>query len=129
MYIVPKGAWDSETTLTFYEGNGGSSSFDHISPSFEKAVHIDVTAVDKVVKEPITYMKMDIEGSELRALHGAQEQISRNYPSLAISVYHKTEDILDIWNYLRDITPDYRFYIRHHSPCWDDTVLYAIKPQ
>ena len=82
--------------------------------------------MDEEVKEPVSYMKMDIEGSELRALHGAERQIRENHPKLAVCVYHKNEDILDIWNYLRELVPEYRFYLRHHTVVGTETVLYAV---
>ena len=80
----------------------------------------------KEVKEPISFMKMDIEGAELRALHGAEKQIRTNRPKLAVCVYHKNEDILEIWNYLRELVPEYRFYLRHHTTAGAETVLYAL---
>ena len=69
---------------------------------------------------------MDIEGSELEALHGAEKQIVKNHPVLAVCVYHKIEDILNIWDYLRMLVPSYRFYLRHHMWSGSETVLYAI---
>lgn len=127
LHIIRKGAWDTETTLLFAKSEDASGSFTGQSVTYKETVSIDVTTVDQEVKEPITYMKMDIEGSELHALQGAQEQIRRNHPTLAVSVYHKLEDILNIWCYLRELVPNYHFYLRHHTLTWDDTVLYAIK--
>lgn len=34
---------------------------------------------------------------------------------------------MNIWNYLRELVPEYRFYLRHHNAdCGTETVLYAI---
>ena len=69
---------------------------------------------------------MDIEGSEMEALKGAAAVIRQSHPKLAISVYHKPEVIVVIPNYLLKLYQDYKFYIRHYSLSWFDTVLYAI---
>lgn len=69
---------------------------------------------------------MDIEGSELEALKGAQELIKRNQPKLAICIYHKAEDYFQIPLYLHTLVPAYRFYVRHHFYGATETVLYAV---
>ena len=127
--LIRKGAWDKETELSFV------SSGDHTSHVVESNVKsealsaetIPVTTIDKAIGDkPVTFVKMDIEGSELRALHGAKNTIIRNKPKLAISVYHKPEDIWEIPEYIMELRPDYRFYLRHYSFDVYETVLYAI---
>jgi hypothetical protein len=69
---------------------------------------------------------MDIEGSEPQALSGAEEIIKKQKPKLAISVYHKLEHLWEIPLYLKHIVPEYKIYLRHHSPLEYETVCYAI---
>jgi hypothetical protein len=69
---------------------------------------------------------MDIEGSELKALHGAENTIKNNKPKLAICIYHKPEDITEIQRYLMSIVPEYKFGIRHYADHEFETVLYAF---
>lgn len=127
IYVIPKGAWDQSTVLYFsLKGITMTQSYISSGPQKEYSFKIETAAVDEEVKEPISYMKMDIEGSEFRALHGAERQICENHPKLAVCVYHKNEDILDIWNYLRKLVPEYRFYLRHHLITGVETVLYAV---
>ena len=102
----------------------GSLMFDNGGKDY---IEVEVTTVDEQVKEKISFMKIDIEGAELRALHGAEKQIQKNKPKLAVSVYHKPEDFLNVWKYLKNLVPEYRFYLRHHSQnSGTDTILYAI---
>lgn len=58
---------------------------------------------------------MDIEGSELKALEGAKNTIQRNNPKLAISIYHKYEDIIELPLKILELEPEYKFYLRHYS--------------
>ena len=73
------------------------------------------------------FIKMDIEGSEISALKGAEKTISSARPDLAISVYHKPTDIWFIPLWLRSILGDStQFYLRRHSRSIADTVLYVF---
>lgn len=69
---------------------------------------------------------MDLEGSELPSLKGAEKVISTNFPRLTICIYHSDDDMINIPEYLMEKYPDYKFYIRHYGHDWPETVLYAI---
>lgn len=71
---------------------------------------------------------MDIEGAELAALQGGAETIKRYKPKLAISIYHKPEDIIEIPIYIKSLVPEYKLYIRHYTNMYAETILYAIPP-
>lgn len=87
---------------------------------------LPVTTIDHTVgEEQIGFIKMDIEGAEFDALHGAKGVIVRDKPLLAISAYHRRGDMLAIMDYLRSLVPEYRFWLRHYSVGLADTVLYA----
>lgn len=117
-----KGLWDKEATLSFQSLEGGSGNF-----SDAGTIKMDVVSLDEVLKgDPITYLKMDIEGAELKALQGARNTIQTHKPKLAICVYHKPEDILEIPLYIKSLVPDYKFYLRQYSNMNNETVLYAV---
>lgn len=59
-----------------------------------------------------TAIKMNIEGSELAALEGAQETIRRWHPRLLIAVYHKTWDFWEVPE--RMLEAGYRVYLRSY---------------
>lgn len=80
-----------------------------------------------VVDDKVSFIKMDIEGAELKALEGAKETIKKYSPKLAICIYHKYEDIYEIGNYILNLNPNYIFYIRHYTTCKWETVLYAVE--
>jgi len=88
---------------------------------------ISVVKLDYVLDgERVDFIKMDIEGSELNALKGAEFTIKAYHPKLAISVYHNPEDIIEIPQYILSLNSDYKLYLRHYSTSHFDTVLYAV---
>lgn len=119
--LIPAGMWDCNTTLHF---NSQGSIMSRVDENGEE--EIKVVSIDEVVDGKVTFIKMDIEGSELKALHGAEKTISKYKPKLAICIYHKLEDIIDIPAYIHSLVPEYKFYIRHYSFNAAETVLYAV---
>jgi hypothetical protein len=73
----------------------------------------------------IDYIKMDIEGAESAALHGAMNILKKLKPKLAISVYHKDSDLWELPHLIKSINPDYRLFFSHHSPISWESVIYA----
>lgn len=115
------GIGDSEKQLRFnrHDGNGSGS----IDADGECVINIK--RLDDIIEEP-TYIKMDIEGSELIALKGAVNLIGQYKPKLAISVYHKPKDLYEIVEWVNNLNLGYKFYFRHYSKSHNDTVLYCI---
>jgi hypothetical protein len=86
-----------------------------------------VTSLDSaLINIPINYIKMDIEGAEMDALRGSLEVLKRNKPSLAISAYHKPEDLWEIGLWLDGLDLGYKFALRQYGHQCFDTVLYAF---
>lgn len=106
----------------FYEAASGWNSVVETGE-----VSFPVIALDECEDaQDATFIKMDVEGSELNALKGAKNIIQRNRPRLAISLYHKKEDLINIPLYLNEICFDYKFALRHHSTRYWEDILYAM---
>lgn len=73
---------------------------------------IESSTLDIDIKEPITLIKMDIEGYEKKALEGAKNHITNDKPKLLISVYHNHEDLWKIPKIIREYNKNYKFYLR-----------------
>jgi FkbM family methyltransferase len=86
---------------------------------------IDQLVVDKKI-EKVDFIKMDVEGSELDALKGAEQTIRTFKPKLAICIYHKPDDYWVIPQYIHELQLGYRFYIDHHTIFLGETVLFAV---
>ncbi len=83
---------------------------------------IEFLTVDKIAqKDNITYIKMDVEGEELRVIKGAENTILRDKPKMLVSCYHRTEDLITLPKAVYNIRCDYKIYMRHFSslPAWD----------
>ncbi len=119
-HLSDKGLWKELGRLSFAEEGFGAK----LSETGESLV--EVNALDSLVKENVTFIKLDIEGSEKEALEGAAGIIRRDKPRLAVCVYHKPGDILSIPETILGIREDYRFYLRQYSIGFAETVLYAL---
>ncbi len=77
--------------------------------------------------ERVDFVKMDIEGAEQQAIEGAAETIRRFRPKLALSAYHRPEDMYQLMDMVAELHPGYRYYMRHYDPKGlNDSVLYAV---
>lgn len=113
-----------EKSETAYFSNKGTADA-YVSDS--GTTQIQIFALDELEEcQDATFIKMDIEGSEMAALKGAKNIIIRNKPKLAICIYHKPEDYYQIPLYLKSLVPEYKFYVRHHFYGYSETVLYAV---
>ncbi len=122
--IIPKGLSDCVQTLRF---NSARNNPKAAAISDEGDIVIETVRMDDVLKDQrITYVKLDIEGAELKALRGMVDIICSQRPKLAISVYHKHEDIWEIPLQIIELNENYRLYLRHYSWNNSETVLYAV---
>ena len=60
-------------------------------------------------------IKMDIEGSEKKALIGSKNHIMNETPKLLISVYHGHNDLVEIPRLIKEINHNYNFYLRYYG--------------
>jgi FkbM family methyltransferase len=114
--------WDKKQSVKF----SGQSSGYFSRVGEEGATEVDGISLDETLGDSrVTYIKLDVEGSELKALMGAKHIIQTQKPKLAVCLYHNRQDIWELPNYILQLNPDFRFYVRLH--CYNgETVLYAV---
>lgn len=123
--LYPYGIWNENTTLAFEHIGNGSSKIESTGKQVIQAVSLDTLLYDRT--EYVSYVKMDIEGAEYNALLGMKKLIERDMPKLAVCVYHGQEDLWKIPALIRQLNPEYRLYLRHHSAIsYQETVCYAL---
>jgi len=129
IYLVEKFV-SNENTDVHLVGSGPGSNIVNNRHDLSNAVKIQTIKIDDFVNEmkleKVDFIKMDVEGSELKALYGAVNTIRKYCPKLAISVYHcPWEDIYKIPKFLNELGLGYKFYIRPNFIMQWEIILYA----
>jgi FkbM family methyltransferase len=108
--------------LSFNAGNGEAGAITKDGSS-----HVAAVALDDVLHgHAVDFIKLDVEGAEIQALMGATKTIEHFRPILAISLYHRAQDIWEVPKLLKSLCPDYLFNLRQHWFNSFDSVLYAV---
>lgn len=126
LYLRNAGVSDKNGQFRFWDGGDGSAG-NRLNES--RNAIAKVVKIDDDIQEDVTFIKMDVEGAECDALRGAERQIRKNKPKLAISLYHKLPDLLDIPQIIRSYVPEYKFYLRQDTgrvPFPTEYVLLAV---
>jgi FkbM family methyltransferase len=113
---------NKDKTITFAGGEGPSSAaVDHGD------LKILASSIDSLFKkEKIDFIKLDIEGSEADALHGAVDTLHRCRPVITMALYHKPGDIWELPLLVNKLVDNYKFYIRQHHSNSFESVFYAV---
>lgn len=93
----------------------------------EGQCEVQVITMDEALlnAEP-TYIKFDIEGSELDALEGGEEIIRQFRPKLAVCVYHLPDHLWRIPMRLHELLPDSQLTLRAYNADGFECVCYCI---
>lgn len=109
--LSPCAVWGDETEIPLYALHGPGS---FAAPY--GGMQVAATTIDKLLDgQRATAVKMNIEGSELAALKGAEMTIRRWHPKLMIAGYHKTWDFWEVPELM--LRAGYSVYLRsymHH---------------
>jgi FkbM family methyltransferase len=124
--MLPFGASDRSGTAAFNAtGTVGSSLI-----TGGGSENIECRRLDDVLDDPApTFIKMDIEGAELKAIVGATETIRKARPILAVCAYHRCEHLWTLPVLIHSVLTEYNIFLRRYAEeCWE-TVYYAIPPE
>lgn len=113
----------------FYLENGPASRVASTKVD-DRYIECSILSIDQLARDKdiarVDFIKMDVEGSELDALKGAENTIRKCRPKLAICIYHRPDDYITIPQYLSGLQLGYKFYIEHHMIFLNETVLFAV---
>ena len=131
------GAWSGEETL-YFDGSGNRNASmsqntsvfsDAINQRKKKIIEVAANSLDNILDgDSVDYIKYDVEGSEYEALIGSEKTIKQHSPRLLVSLYHRSADIFELPQMIKEMNPDYSLYLRRfrYVPAWDIN-LYAVK--
>jgi FkbM family methyltransferase len=119
--VFKSGLSNQNSSINFF-GHGTVGSRFTEEPGKTSIVKLD-DVVDE--KDAVSLIKLDIEGHERFALEGMVKTIRRDKPKLAICIYHKLADLWELPLYIKELVPEYKFFVRHHSNVVWSKVLYA----
>ncbi|MEZ5351501.1 MAG: FkbM family methyltransferase [Bryobacteraceae bacterium] len=127
--VYEKGVWDRDDTLTLHVDphNSAADSFVIEREGSHGEEKIAVTTIDKLVAElsldRVDFIKMDIEGAEVRALRGGRSTIGRFHPRMALSAYHAPEHPVAVPAAAREAWEGYRMEC---GPCAE--IRFGFRP-
>lgn len=119
--FVELGLSDESGVISFDSTSGSASSV--VDGGFDQ---ITLTTLDEFLEIKSSFIKMDLEGWELRALKGSRRHLEEDRAILAIAVYHDILDFVKIPEYVLSIQKNYKLYLRHYTEGWSETVMYFI---
>ena len=111
--VYPKGVWDREDQLTLNvdDTNFAANSVVLRPDESHPSILVPLTTIDRIVAElnlpRIDFIKMDVEGAEVKAIAGARETLLRFKPRLSIATEHKPDDEFTIPAAVRKVRTDY----------------------
>lgn len=123
---------ESGKTLTFAMA-GPATGLVFKSVNTDESDLVPVTAetltIDDMVEreklDRVDYIKLDIEGAEQETMRGAEKTLRRFRPKLALSAYHRFDDIPNLIRYVHDLDLGYKFWLDHFKPDDKETMLFA----
>lgn len=119
IHIVPYGLWSTNDIVVFNQkDNPGASSvlqYDNICNKTLYTEQCSLITLDYFISKTNiipTFIKMDIEGSEVQLLEGAQECINNYSPKISIALHYYD---LNTINYLKKLLNNYSIDIQKTS--------------
>ncbi len=122
VYTYTMGLYDQESDALFNNYSEIAGRIDE-----QGKIKIHCCRMDQILRgKQVAFIKLDVEGAELRALEGSKGIIKKNRPNLAVCVYHKPEDYFEIPLWIKQVYPGYKLYFRQYELSDTETICYAI---
>ena len=128
---INSAVWSENVEGRFF-GSGNRNSTVVATASYEhKEEEVSLVAIDQLDYGTVDYIKYDVEGAEYEALIGSHGTIENCYPTLLISLYHRSRDIFELINMVSEKYPKYNLYLRRLRclPAWEIDLIAVKNPK
>ena len=118
--VIEKGILDISIDAKLSLCSTGSF-IDNFKPKYlsNNIINIKTISIDEFINqerlEKVDFIKMDIEGSEKKALFGAKEVLKKFKPKLAICAYHNFDDFYKISILIKKLNSKYKLRIQDQN--------------
>ncbi len=113
---VQVGVWDHAETLRLLRRVNSGSSTVVTQEGSTPSEYIALLPLDQLVKQlglaRVDFIKMDIEGAEVKAIDGARETLRHYKPRMALCSYHQVGDERALARMVLAARPDYRIHAK-----------------
>lgn len=117
----PVGLFNEKQSLSFDASAGSACKI-----SANGSMKIDVDTLDNRTTDSVSFIKLDLEGAEPKALEGMKWHIQEDHPKLAVAVYHDPAHFWQVPEIILGVRSDYKVYLRHYTEGWTETVMFFI---
>jgi FkbM family methyltransferase len=123
IHVFNAGVGDRRAKLPFDQAGNMSSSFRSAGSE-----EVNVLPIDDVVQETgaAVYLKFDVEGAEWEALRGCAKLLEHARPLMAISLYHRPDDLWQLPLYVDSLALGYHSLIRTQGEDGMDVIGYFV---
>jgi FkbM family methyltransferase len=127
--LIDMASSDMSSAEKFYAlGDFSSRLFDaEIDSEERKTIYVSTMRLDDYDWPiPPTFIKMDIEGAEPKALWGAKNIIAKYSPVLAVCCYHRPDHYWQLPLLIHALNPRYKLFLRRYWIVPWEIVCYAV---
>lgn len=123
IHVFNAGVGERRARLRFDQAGNMSSSFRAAG-----SAEVNVLPIDEVVQEAgaIVYLKFDVEGAEWEALKGCAKLLEHARPLMAISLYHRPDDLWQLPLYVDSRALGYHSFLRTQGEDGMDVIGYFV---
>ena len=129
--LINCGVWNKKGVLSFNSTGSVLSYLVDADTNYEMDAEFDsiqVDTLDNIIgDEPVNFVKLMIQGSELNALQGAVNVVKSQKPLLAIAAFQNPSALITIPQFIKNLNVGYKIYLRKHSRfSTAEFILYAV---
>jgi FkbM family methyltransferase len=122
IHFHPIGLFNEKKTLSYNIGIDSKNC----ETAATSNLKIEVDSLDNQINQTVNFIRLDLAGSELKALAGMTRHIQQDHPKIMVAVHHNPSHFWQVPEIILGIRNDYKVYFRHYSEGWINTMMFFI---